>query len=153
MTARQVHGVALALAVDPDGPLFGALLLGPSGAGKTWLALAAILSCPWERTALVADDVVLLAIAENHVVARGTGRLDGLAEARGFGPAPVRRTPQVRLAAGFDLAAPVTRFGDARFDPLDSAHLLPIYPFAPGSDGGWRLRIAARAILIRNGSP
>ena len=153
MTAgRSVHGVALALAVDADGPLFGALLLGAPGAGKSTLALAAIVGCPWLRTALVADDVVVIDNRAGGVEARGTGRLAGLIEVRGFGPAPVRRRDSVPLAAAFDLESPVTRFEDARFDPLDTARLLPIYPFRPGTDGAARLRVAARAILARTGA-
>lgn len=147
-----LHATAVALAVDPDGPLFGALFLGRSGAGKTALAHALIFGCPWRRTALVADDAVFVGVTENRLWACGGAAIAGLSEARGFGPAPTPSLAAHALSAGFDLDAPVTRFEDARYLPLDTGRLLPIYPFAAGSECAARLRVAVRAILARNGA-
>ena len=153
MTApeRLVHGVALALAVDPDGPLFGVLLTGPAGSGKTGLALSAVARCRWARTALVADDAVRLVDDGEGICARAPERIAGLAELRGFGPVAIRSAPSVRLKAGFDLGADAPRIAEPLFDPLDRSRLLPIYPFRAGSDGASRLFVAARAILARTG--
>lgn len=100
----QIHGVAIALAVDPDGPLCGALLIGASGAGKSLLALDAIEGCPWRRTRLVADDRVNLAAASGMLVASAPPRLTGLLEVRGLGPieVPVTASAQIRLVASLD---------------------------------------------------
>ncbi|MBY0422976.1 MAG: hypothetical protein K2Q06_11785 [Parvularculaceae bacterium] len=147
-----LHATAVAVAVDPDGPLFGALLLGKSGAGKTAHALALVFGCPWRRSKLIADDAVFLSARDGRLWARGGPAIAGFAESRGFGPAPTPFTMTHALSAGFDLDEPVTRFEDARFLPLDSGRLLPIYPFLAGSEGGVRLRVAARAILARNGA-
>jgi hypothetical protein len=148
---RLIQGVALALALDADGPLFGALILGPPGAGKTSLALSAIMRCRWERTCLVADDAVLIRETPAGFEARAPESIYGRAELHGFGPVEIRSRASAVLNAGFDLGAPAARIGDPVFDLLDSRHLLPIYPFRAGSDGATRLFIAARAILGRNG--
>lgn len=148
---RLVQGVALGLAVDETGPLFGALILGAPGSGKTSLALSAITRCRWARSALVADDAVLLNETEKGVAARAPDRIRGLAELRGFGPVAVQSVDSVILRAGFDLGAPSARIAEPVYDPLDVRRLLPIYPFQAGSDGATRLFVAARAILSRNG--
>lgn len=148
---RLIQGVALSLALDAIGPLFGALILGPPGSGKTSLALSAVTRCRWERTALVADDAVLLRETPAGFEARAPERISGLAELYGFGPVSVPTTASVVLNAGFDLGAPAARISEPYFDPLDSRRLLPIYPFQAGTDGATRLFIAARAILARNG--
>lgn len=148
---RFVQGVALALAVDETGPLFGALILGAPGSGKTSLALSAITRCRWGRSALVADDAVLLSETGEGVAARASERIRGLAELWGFGPVPVQSVDSVILRAGFDLGAPPARIAEPVHDPLDVRRLLPIYPFQAGSDGATRLFIAAQAILSRNG--
>lgn len=148
---RLVQGVALALALNADGPLFGALVLGPPGSGKTTLGFSAMVRCRWGRTVFVADDAVLLEAQKEGYLARAPEAIRGLAELRGFGPIAVPCVDAVTLTAGFDLGAPAARIADPVFDPLDSGHLLPIYPFQAGSDGATRLFIAARAILSRNG--
>ena len=95
-----LHAVAIALAVDFDGPLFGVLLLGPAGAGKSSLAISAINSCPFSRTALVADDAV---IVENGL-ACAPHRLEGAIEVRGFGPARIRSKSAILLRLALDLS-------------------------------------------------
>ncbi|MBB5518043.1 HPr kinase/phosphorylase [Amphiplicatus metriothermophilus] len=141
-----IHGVALAVALDPDGPLAGALLLGRSGAGKSALAIAAVETCPWRRTALVADDAAIIESDGTGVWASAPERIRGLVELRGFGPVPIRAAARARLQAVFDLDAPGARVPEpGAFDA--GGGVLPRYPFAPGPDGPIRLRMALRAIL------
>lgn len=70
----------------------GVLITGPSGAGKTALALALVSHCTscGRFARLVADDQVLLTAAGGRLVGRAPPAIGGLAEARGLGPAPVR---------------------------------------------------------------
>ncbi|MGE0409406.1 MAG: HPr kinase/phosphorylase [Amphiplicatus sp.] len=147
----QIHGVAAALALDPDGPLVGALFLGAAGSGKSALVLSLVETCPWRRSALVADDVVLLAARERAVFARPPGALAGLIEARGFGPVRVRTVPEARLLAAFDLALRAERAPAPRIKEWSAALRLPVWPLAPDegalAGGAGRLRGILRAIV------
>jgi HPr kinase/phosphorylase len=72
------------------------VILGPSGSGKSSLALQLIAL----GADLVADDRVVLDLDEGVLLARGPETTSGLIEARGVGllrVAPLRRAP-VRLA-------------------------------------------------------
>lgn len=142
-----IHGVAIAVAVDPDGPLAGVLLIAPSGCGKSALALAMIEACPWRRSALVADDAVILSNETGAVLARPPAPIAGLIEIRGFGPVRVRAVARVRIVAGFDLAAPSARLPDPERRALSDQITLPLWPFQPGEGGAIRLRAALRSIL------
>lgn len=93
----QVQGTTIALAIDADGPLVGVVLIGPSGTGKTAAAISAIEHCPYQRTALVADDVSCLSSDGTALWAAAPPALDGHAELRGAGPALIRSIPAVTL--------------------------------------------------------
>lgn len=142
-----IHGVAIGVAVDPDGPLVGALLLAPSGSGKSALALELIETCPWRRTALIADDAVLLSARDGWVFARAPEKIAGLIEIRGFGPASVRCVASARLLAGFDLAAPADRLPEPQYRALSEAAKVPVWPFERGEARAVRLRAMLRSIL------
>ncbi len=146
----QQHGVALALGVDPDGPLAGMLLLGPSGAGKSSLALSAVTACPWRRTRLVADDIVLIEDVKGRLVARAPGALAGQIELRGFGPTTTESTPCVSLIAALDLTTPAPRVPEREaYGILENGSAIPRLPFDPTKpDPTGRLRLSARAILF-----
>ncbi|MEO0399357.1 MAG: aldolase [Pseudomonadota bacterium] len=148
--AQKLHGVALALAVDLDGPLVGVIVLGPSGSGKSLLALNAVNACPYRRTRLVADDVVHLRVDRGRIVARAPSRLSGLIEVRGLGPTPIVMTPETSVLLAVDLSAPTTRVPEpGLFHPLAQAAPTPLYPFkvdAPAA--GARLVALARSILV-----
>jgi serine kinase of HPr protein (carbohydrate metabolism regulator) len=142
-----VHGTALAVALDADGPLAGALLLGPSGSGKSALALCAIETCPFRRTALVADDAPLLFARGGGLWAKAPERLAGLIEVRGFGPAPIRSVASVRIVAAFELAPDAPRLPESAERVFaEGAAPTPVWPFAAG-DGAARLRLVLRAIV------
>ena len=150
---RLIHGTALAVAVDADGPLAGLLLLGPSGAGKSVLALDLIEHCPWRRTVLVADDVVAIEMEGPRLFAASPAPLSGLIEVRGFGPASADWRPRAAVRAVFDLAAPSERMpcpGRFPFEgPAEGPASAPLYPFrmdAPSPAA--RARRALRSILV-----
>lgn len=77
-------GVAIAIAVDADGPLAGALIIGAPGAGKSRIALALLETCPWSRSRLVADDAIHLHLLNASLIARPPEAIAGLMEIRGL---------------------------------------------------------------------
>jgi len=125
-----VHAVSIALAVDPDGPLVGLLILGEPGAGKSSFALSLIETCPYRRTALVADDAVNIEAAGDFLVASAPAPIEGLIEIRGFGPASVRHAKSVRLRVAVDLSRPCERAPEPGAYALADApsHTIPLYP-------------------------
>ena len=125
-----VHAVCVALAVDPDGPLVGLLILGDAGAGKSSLALSLIETCSFQRTALVADDAVLIDAAGGFLIAFSPAQIEGLIETRGFGPAPVRHVESAKLRFAVDLSRPIERVPEpGAYAPADApSHPIPLYP-------------------------
>jgi hypothetical protein len=142
-----LHATAIALGVDADGPLAGVLILGESGAGKSSLALSSIEGCPFARTALVADDQVLV---DAQLIASAPPALSGLLEVRGFGPAPVRSIKSAPLLVGIDLSAPTARIVSPARAELAGGLALPVYAFRwAGAEAGaaHRLRVMVRQVL------
>lgn len=126
-----MHAVAVAVAVDADGPLAGALIIGKPGSGKSSIALEVIVACPFRRSALVADDAVLLEGHGGVLTAQAPKTIAGLIEVRGFGPVAVRALARTRLAACFDLDARGERVAlPAAFEAAGAS--LPLYPFDAG---------------------
>lgn len=143
----RIHATAIALAVDADGPLAGVLLLGPSGAGKSSLALEAIEACPFRRTALIADDQVLIGVGGE---ASAPAVLKGLIELRGYGPVPARSVASARLVAAVDLALDAPRVPVIETRSIAPGADLPVIPFGrPGADAAsaHRLRVIVRQVL------
>lgn len=89
----------------------GVLITGPSGSGKTTLALSLLRHCAaFNRFArLVSDDQVFVSVASGRIIGRAPAAIGGLAEARGFAPAPVEHEP----AAVIDLAVQLVPAKDA----------------------------------------
>ena len=89
----------------------GALLLGPSGSGKSARALD-LLALGAE---LVADDRTVLTGRDDCIFASAPQPLQGLIEARGAGLIRVRTTGPTRLSLAVDLAVePVARLPQLR---------------------------------------
>ncbi len=125
-----LHATAIAIAVDADGPLAGALILGSSGAGKSALALSLIETCPFRRTALVADDIVFIEASCGRLIARGPASIAGMLEIRGFGPARARTISACGLLLAVDLEAQSGRLpAPRRFDAGSGSPDIPLYPF------------------------
>jgi serine kinase of HPr protein (carbohydrate metabolism regulator) len=114
----MVHATAIAVGGR------AALIRGPSGSGKSDLALrclalpatgaltagahaAGALAASAEPVLLVADDVVMLAPASDgeSILASCPPAIVGLLEVRGIGIVPVRHVTGARLAAVFDIVA------------------------------------------------
>ena len=101
-TAKQFHASCVCL----DGS--GLLIRGPSGVGKSDLALRLI-----DRGArLVADDRVELSISDRNVVAHAPETLAGLLEVRGLGILrfPILESAAIRLVVDLVVSADVIRF-------------------------------------------
>lgn len=142
-----LHATAIALAVDADGPLSGVLLMGDSGAGKSSLALSLIEGCPFRRTALVADDQVLVGADGGATAPKA---LQGLIEVRGFGPAQVKSVNRTRLAAAFDLSLDSERAPPPQWREVAPGVIVPIFPFRwTGTEAAaaHRLRVMVRQVL------
>ena len=146
----QIHGVALALGVDPDGPLVGVIVTGPSGAGKSRLALEVIDQCPWRRSGLIADDIVCLERHGAGVIAKAPDALRGIIEIRGFGPVPIRTAAPRPIRVVFELVDDSPRVPEK--ESFDAGGVfIPRLPFqlwhpAPVA----RLRHVVRSILMDN---
>ncbi len=81
---------------------FGVLILGPSGSGKSALALAlmARASSHGAFSALIGDDRIFVSKAHGRLIARGATNMAGVIERRAVGLLAVRHEPAtvVRLA-------------------------------------------------------
>lgn len=112
--AELVHGTALALGGK------AVLIRGPSGSGKSDLALRCIAAAPLahipRRAELVADDQVRLAVRERTIEASAPPTIAGKIEVRGLGILTLPYCPAARLVLVVDLvpAAEVPRY------PLDA---------------------------------
>lgn len=99
-----VHATCVAL----DGR--GVLLLGPSGSGKSDLALRLIdhagrgIGTRAIEARLVADDQVMLTREGDHLIASAPERISGLLEVRGLGIVRVATAGPVRLGLAVVLA-------------------------------------------------
>ena len=90
---QPVHATCVALAAG------GVMIRGPSGSGKSDLALRLI----DQGAYLVADDQVLLRVEGGRLMARSPEILSGMLEVRGIGPMPVPRTAEVAVCLAVDL--------------------------------------------------
>ena len=86
MRRSNVHATALVAAGR------GLLIFGPSGSGKSSLALHLLDLCALNGDfgCLVSDDRVWLSAAGGRLLAETPEAIAGLVEIRGFGPAPLR---------------------------------------------------------------
>lgn len=97
--ARTVHATCVALGNT------GVLIRGPSGSGKSDLALRLVDG----GARLVADDRVHLAREGDRLVARPADRLAGLLEVRGVGIVRLRHRARVAVGLVVDLGASAER--------------------------------------------
>ena len=134
-----VHGTCVAL-----GPL-GVLIRGPSGSGKSDLALRLI----EDGAALVADDQVALQMHDGHLIASAPATIAGLIEVRGIGIVSLARVESAPLSLVVNLVgrADVPRLPDASRMELGGASLpaIALYPFEASAPA--KVRLALRASL------
>ena len=133
-----VHGTAIALGND------GILLRGPSGSGKSDLALRIIDA----GARLVADDQTELNLRGSALRMRAPATLAGLIEVRGLGIVRLPFVQDVALRLVVDLVphAAVERLPEPRFVELlgVSVPLLEMAPFAASAVA--KLRLAVKTL-------
>ena len=133
-----VHGTCVAL-----GPV-GVLIRGPSGSGKSDLALRLI----EDGAALVADDQVALEVQGGQLVASAPATIAGLIEVRGIGIVSLPRVESAPLSLVVDLVTRdhVPRLPDASEAALAGLSLpaIALYPFEASAPA--KVRLALRAL-------
>jgi len=134
----RVHGTSVALGAD------GVLLRGPSGSGKSDLALRLVDS----GARLVADDQTELHRIGTMLELRAPATLKGLIEVRGLGIVRVSSVERVRLALVVDLVAEaaIERLPEPRFATLEGLSFarLALAPFTASAPA--KLRLALKAL-------
>lgn len=138
MNAKLLHATAVAI----DG--CGVLLLGPSGSGKSDLALRLI-----DRGAkLVSDDAVPVATKDGLPILTMADNIEGKLEVRGVGICSVAHIPSAPLRLAVQLTHHVERFpqGNLRMTINDfSVPLAQIVPFEASS--ALKLEYALRSVV------
>lgn len=138
-----IHATAVALPVDEG--WVGVLLRGPSGSGKSDLALRLI----DEGARLIADDQTELCGSVGALNLRSPPRIAGLLEVRGLGLVGVQTIAQAPLVLVADLvpAAEITRLPLAQTVTLAgvSVALLRLAPFEASATA--RLRLATQTAI------
>ncbi len=149
-TGANVHGTAIVLGTR------GFLITGPSGIGKSRLALACITAArqAGHFAALVADDRVDLSLEHDRVVARCPPSIHGLIEIRGAGigkietvPAAVMDWAMLPVSAPFDPRLPL----EDETLPLPLGRVLPIVR-VPVEEGAYVLNILHALIAEKIGT-
>ncbi len=122
--AVNIHATAVVLGT------LGFLFVGPSGAGKTAVALSCLAAARASGLfgALVSDDQVLISMRNGRIVARRPASIAGLAEIRGAGIVNV----ETISAAVLDFAVqPVKSPFEPRLPPENEVFALPSGNFLP----------------------
>jgi len=122
---------------------YGILLRGPSGSGKSDLALRAIA----DGAHLVADDQVLLARDGDAVIGSAPPALQGLIEIRGLGIMRMNADAQARIALVADMTAvaAIDRMPEPRLCQLAGVDLpsFALDPFQASAPAKLRFALAA----------
>lgn len=156
MSAGSIHASCVML--DRMGKAFGApaagcvLLLGPSGSGKSDLALRLIA----QGAKLIADDRVELYLTRGRLWARPPKRLAGLIEVRGLGVIRHAHAPRGRVVLAVELGGHVARLPEERrflppgFPGLRAKAAPPLIRLAP-FEASAPAKIAAAAAAYAHG--
>ena len=113
MSKLIVHATTLTLRVGSDWR--GALILGPSGIGKSDLALRAVQA----GCMLIADDYTWLWDSGGHIYASAPDTIEGKMEVRGLGitSEPTRKMTRIHVAA-LAQTDPVERLPENEITPF-----------------------------------
>ncbi len=98
MSKLVIHATSLSLRVGPEWR--GVLIMGPSGSGKSDLALRTIQTAGQAGCALVSDDYSLLWVSGGQLYAGAPETIEGRMEIRGIGimATETRRLTRIHLA-------------------------------------------------------
>jgi HPr kinase/phosphorylase len=143
---QLVYGTCVALGA------IGALLQGPSGSGKSDLALRFVLEAPPHLdAALVSDDQVLVERVEGTLIARPPATIAGKIEVRGIGiiALPFRAQAELRLLIQLSDPADVPRLPEPGAENAQlCGALLPVLRLAPfEASAPLKLRLALGQVI------
>ena len=142
----RVHGTSVALGGD------GILLRGPSGSGKSDLALRLI----DEGARLIADDQTEVSLVGGELSMAAPATIAGRIEVRGIGILHVPTSPSAVLRLVVSLTPPgsVERLPEAQFCALlgHSVPLVELAPFEASATAKLRLAVRACGAGVRSGA-
>ncbi len=138
----QIHATCIALGADGPHGARGVLLRGPSGSGKSDLAVRLI----DQGAILVADDRVDVFAKGGVAFARAPANIAGMMEVRGLGVVRLNHVADVRIALCVDLVAPeaVVRLPNPEKTEIAGVQIrrLALDPFAASAPA--KIRLALR---------
>lgn len=147
MPATNLHGSAIVLADR------GILILGPSGSGKSALALALLCakSAMGSFGRLVSDDQVFAAVSAGRLVCTAPASIAGLVEIRGLGPTPLAHEARavIDLAVRLVPAAEAPRLGSSTHENVMGLALPSIV--LPERDAGNPAAVMAKLAFALSG--
>ncbi|GAB6052246.1 HPr kinase/phosphatase C-terminal domain-containing protein [Magnetospira thiophila] len=139
---QQIHGTCVRIGGC------GVLLRGPSGSGKSDLALRLIV----DGAQLVADDRTELGLRDDQLWASSPPALSGMLEVRGLGLMRLEAAPGAALHLLIDLVAPanVPRLPEPQWEVIlnHKVSRIVLAPFE--SSAVAKVRLAARAVFDTN---
>ena len=135
MPNPKLHATCLALK-SSSGQWSAAIFCGPSGSGKSDLALRILHDLGDERARLVADDVVELEVTEDAVFALSPNTMQGKLEVRGIGILDMPHLDRAEVAVCYELAPPdeICRLPEPSWFEVNSesrSARVPLYKLAP----------------------
>ncbi|MBE7636018.1 hypothetical protein GUA87_04125 [Sneathiella sp. P13V-1] len=131
----KIHATVVALESQ------GIMFVGPSGSGKSDLALRFL----DQGAQLVSDDYVIVANEGGHLIARPPGTIAGLMEVRGMGVVKTPYLPEISLSLRCDLmpASEMERLPDGpQLVEMEGVQLPRIYLDASSASAKARVRFA-----------